>query len=210
MTFSDFRQVRRACHGVGIHLPDHNGSPPITRTTIPTCRAHYPGGPKWVRTSVASPPARAFPEQQSGRRPQVPFRGLLRLHACYGPPDRSAAQRRPFVTRLRPGWLPDQVARQLPDQPTILWVEPPSTGVTRLRGALLSKKSKIEQLPKSRESRFLPAAASASLCQVRTKLCGRLLVIRRGPSHRRARDAPAALKNFLTRQKTLFRQYRPT
>lgn len=96
MAFSDFRQVRRACHGVGIPHPDHDGSPPITRTTIPTCRAHYPGGPKWVRTSVASPPARAFPEQQSGRRPQVPFRGLLRLHACYGPLDRSAAQRRPL------------------------------------------------------------------------------------------------------------------
>jgi hypothetical protein len=61
---------------------------------------------------------------------------------------------------------------------------------------MLSKKSKIEQLPKSRESRFLAAAASASLCRTRTKRCGRLLVIRRGPSHRRARDAPAALKNF--------------
>jgi hypothetical protein len=36
--------------------------------------------------------------------------------------------------------LPTQAARQLPDQPTIFWVEPSSTGVTRLRGALLSKK----------------------------------------------------------------------
>ena len=45
-----------------------------------------------------------------------------------------------FVTRLRSGQLPSRTARQLPDQPTILWVEPPSTGVTRLRGALLSKK----------------------------------------------------------------------
>jgi len=42
--------------------------------------------------SVASPSAWAFPEQQSGRHPQVPFRGLLRLHARYGPLDRSAAQ----------------------------------------------------------------------------------------------------------------------
>jgi hypothetical protein len=64
-------------------------------------------------------------------------------------------------------------------------------------GSMLSKKSKIEQLPKSRETRFLAAAASASLCRTRTKLCGRLLVIRRSPSHRRAPDAPAALKNFL-------------
>src|SRR5215813_10836909 len=61
---------------------------------------------------------------------------------------------------------------------------------------MLSKKSKIEQLSKSRESRFLTAATSASLRRTRTKLCGRLLEIRRGPPHRRARDAPAALKKF--------------
>jgi hypothetical protein len=40
-----------------------------------------------------------------------------------------------FVTRLRPGRLPSQIARQLPDQSTTLWVESSSTGDTRLRGA---------------------------------------------------------------------------
>ena len=30
--------------GVGADTLAHDGSPPITRTTIPTCRAHYPGG----------------------------------------------------------------------------------------------------------------------------------------------------------------------
>ena len=42
-----------------------------------------------------------------------------------------------FVTRLRPGRSPNRTARQLPDQSTTLWVEPSSTGDTRLRGALL-------------------------------------------------------------------------
>jgi hypothetical protein len=41
-----------------------------------------------------------------------------------------------FVTRLRPDRLLAQAARQLPDQSTTLWVEPSSTGDTRLRGAL--------------------------------------------------------------------------
>ena len=41
-----------------------------------------------------------------------------------------------FVTRLRNGQLPDRPARQLPDQPTTLWVASSSTGVPRLRGAL--------------------------------------------------------------------------
>jgi hypothetical protein len=40
-----------------------------------------------------------------------------------------------FVTRLRPGRLPRQAARQLPDQSTTLWVEPSSTGDARRRGA---------------------------------------------------------------------------
>jgi len=29
---------------------------------------------------------------QAGRHPRLHFRGLLRLHACYGPLDRSTAQ----------------------------------------------------------------------------------------------------------------------
>jgi hypothetical protein len=41
-----------------------------------------------------------------------------------------------FVTRLRSSRLPNQTARQLPEQSTTLWVEPPSTGETRPRGAL--------------------------------------------------------------------------
>src|ERR1700731_4568828 len=40
-----------------------------------------------------------------------------------------------FVTRLRPGQLPNRPARQLPDQSTTLWVESSSTGNTRRRGA---------------------------------------------------------------------------
>src|SRR5262249_40983613 len=34
----------------------------------------------------------AFPKWQEGRHPHCHFRGLLRFYACYGPPNRSAAQ----------------------------------------------------------------------------------------------------------------------
>ena len=47
----------------------HDGSPPITRLTLPTCRAHYPDGPGWVHLLVASPSHAAFPVIQAGRRP---------------------------------------------------------------------------------------------------------------------------------------------
>src|SRR4051812_43848898 len=41
-----------------------------------------------------------------------------------------------FVARLRPVRLPDQAARQLPDQSTTIRVESSSTDDSRLRGAL--------------------------------------------------------------------------
>ena len=73
--------------------PDVNaGAPPITRTTMRTCRAHYPGGSKRVHVSIASPSHAAFPELWAGRHPHCPFRGLLRLHSRYGPHARSTAQ----------------------------------------------------------------------------------------------------------------------
>ena len=40
-----------------------------------------------------------------------------------------------FVTRLRPSQLPSRAARQLPDQSTIIRVEPSSTRDTPLQGA---------------------------------------------------------------------------
>jgi len=68
------------------------GSPPFTRSTVSTCCAHYPGGPARVRLSAASPNRTAFPFLWQGRRPRLPFRGLLRLYTCYGPSICSTAQ----------------------------------------------------------------------------------------------------------------------
>ena len=76
----------------GVATSGRNGSPPITRTTFPTCRAHYPGGSERVPMSVASPFHAAFPDRQAGRHPHHHFRGLLRLHSRYGPLDRSTAR----------------------------------------------------------------------------------------------------------------------
>jgi hypothetical protein len=58
-----------------------------------------------------------------------------------------------FVTRLRSSQLPNQTARQLPEQSTILWVEPSSTGDPRLRGAL--QNSRISLSDFVRENRRL-------------------------------------------------------
>ena len=81
-----------ACASWGAASPSRDGSPPMTRITLPACRAPYPGGSRRVLVSVPSPSRAAFPESQPGRHPQRHFRGLLRLHARYGPLDCSTAQ----------------------------------------------------------------------------------------------------------------------
>ncbi len=66
-------------------LPQLPGTP--FRRAVPTTPADRAGA------LVDFFPARAaFPKWQEGRHPHCHFRGLLRLHACYGPSDRSAAQ----------------------------------------------------------------------------------------------------------------------
>jgi len=88
-----------------------HGSPPITWLTVSTCDVHYPGGPAQVHLSAASPNRAAFPELRPGRRPQLPFRGLLRLHSRYRPSScsttRSGLCRRASIQPVaRPNRLP--------------------------------------------------------------------------------------------------------
>src|SRR4051812_13025607 len=107
----------------------------MTRTTLPPCRAPYPGGSRRVPVSIASPLTRPSPFPR-----RVGIR-IFTFEACPGftrvtarwiaQPPKAA-----FVTRLQPSQLPDQTARQLPEQSTTLWMEPSSTGDTRRRGAL--------------------------------------------------------------------------
>ena len=113
----------------------NDGAPPITRTTFPTCRAHYPGGSSWCACRFLPKLVGAFPKWQEGRHPHCHFRGLHRLHSVTA---RRIAQppKVTFVTRLQPSQLPSQAARQLPDLSTIIRVESSSTGVSRPRGAL--------------------------------------------------------------------------
>ena len=124
-----------ACASWGAASPSRDGSPPMTRITLPPCRAPYPGGSRRVPVSIASPLTRPSPFPR-----RVGIR-IFTFEACSGftrvtarwiaQPPKAA-----FVTRLQPSQLPDQTARQLPEQSTTLRVEPSSTGDTRRRGAL--------------------------------------------------------------------------
>ena len=108
-------------------LPRLLGSP--FRRAVPTTPADQAG----ARVDCF-PAHAAFPKWQEGIR-------IVTFEACSGfthvtarriaqPPTAA------FVTRLQPFRLPSRAARQLPDQSTTLWVDSPSTGDPRLRGAL--------------------------------------------------------------------------
>ena len=95
MTLSDSRQSRRLSAtlrplpSLTTGLPRLLGSP--FRRAVPTTPADQAGA------HVDCFPAHtAFPKWQEGRHPHCHFRGLLRLHTRYGPPDRSAALGRPL------------------------------------------------------------------------------------------------------------------
>ncbi len=57
---------------------------PPSRRAVPTTTADQAG----ARVDCF-PTHAAFPKWQEGRHPHCHFRGLLRPHTCYGPPDRS-------------------------------------------------------------------------------------------------------------------------
>src|SRR5258705_7411193 len=124
-----------ACRDVEAATLACDGSPPITRTTFPTCRAHYPGGSSGCACRLL-PRSRGLPQMAGGSASALslsrPARASLTLRPT-GSLSRSCAT---FVTRLQPFRLPGRAARQLPDQSTTLWVESSSTSDPRLRGAL--------------------------------------------------------------------------
>src|SRR3954463_192205 len=131
--------VRPAANAMwGLPPPGRDGSPPMTRIPLPTCRAPYPGGSRRVHVSIASPLTRPSPfPRWVGIRIFTfeAFSGFTRVTARWIAQPPKAA----FVTRLQPSQLPDQTARQLPEQSTTLRVEPSSTGDTRRRGARIGK-----------------------------------------------------------------------
>src|SRR5450631_2317013 len=67
-----------------------DGSPPITRTTFPTCRAHYPGGSRGCACRLL-PHACSLPQMTGGSASALELSRPARASLCYGPPDCSTA-----------------------------------------------------------------------------------------------------------------------
>jgi len=99
-----------ACRDVEAATLACDGSPPITRTTFPTCRAHYPGGSSGCACRLL-PHTCGLPQMTGGSASALELSRPARASLCYGPSDRSAAQgrlcrRAPTQPVTRPCRLP--------------------------------------------------------------------------------------------------------
>jgi hypothetical protein len=92
----------------------HHGSPPITRLTLATCRAHYPDGPERVHLSVASPLHAGLPRISGGSASMTSLARPAQASRALRPAGLLDHPMAAFVTRLRPTGLPRQAARLLP------------------------------------------------------------------------------------------------
>ena len=103
-----------SCDDVEAATLARDGSPPITRLTLPTCRAHYPDGPERVRLSVATPSHLGLPRYSGGSASMTSLSRPAQASLTLRPVGLLNRPKAAFVTRLRPARLPDRAARQLP------------------------------------------------------------------------------------------------
>ena len=103
------------------------------RITLPTCRAHYPGGSSGCACRLL-PRSRGLPQMAGGSASALSLSRPAQASLTLRPAGSLSRPKATFVTRLQPFRLPGRAARQLPDQSTTLRVESSSTGDPRLRG----------------------------------------------------------------------------
>jgi hypothetical protein len=157
----------------------HDGSPPITRTTFPTCRAHYPGGSNGCACRLL-PRSYSLPQMAGGSASALslsrPAQALLTLR----PTGSLSRPRRPLSRGSSPSGYPAeppvsyQINRQLSG-----WIPPPQ--VIRAFGAHGHKPTSRLRLEMKEESWIAELGArNAPLVQtvvpfVASDSCSRIL-----------------------------------
>src|SRR5262249_22643397 len=111
-----------------------DGSPPITRTTFPMCRAHYPGGSGGCACRLL-PHSCSLPQMAGGSASALSLSRPAQASLALRPTGSLSRPKATFVTRLQPCRSPGRAARQLPDQSTTLRADSSPTDDSRLRGA---------------------------------------------------------------------------
>jgi hypothetical protein len=113
-----------------------SGYPPITRSTFPTCRAHYPDGPEQVHVSVASLLHSGLPRFSGGSASMTSLSRPAQASHTLRPAGLLNRPRRPSSRGFDPPSYPNEPLVSYQVLPTTSWVDPSSTGEPRRWGAL--------------------------------------------------------------------------
>jgi hypothetical protein len=107
-----------ACRDVEAATLAHDGSPPITRTTFPTCRAHYPGGSSGCSYRLL-PRSCSLPQMAGGSASALSLSRPARASHALRPAGSLSRPRRPLSRGSSPSGYPAeplvsfQINRQL-------------------------------------------------------------------------------------------------
>ena len=134
-TLSDTHEDHRHDDVGGATSVPH-GPPPITRLTLPTCRAHYPDGPERVRLSVATPFHSGLPRYSGGSASMTSLSRPAQTSLTLRPAGLLNRPRRPLSRGFDPAGYPTEPLVSYQVLPTTSWVDPSSTGEPRRWGAL--------------------------------------------------------------------------
>ena len=134
MTLSDSRQCRRLEASLKAATLAPNGSPPITRITLPTCRAHYPGGSSGCSCRLL-PRSRGLPQMAGGSAPALSLSRPAQASHALRPAGSLSCPRQPLSRGSNPRGYPHEplVSYQINRQLSV-WNLPPL--VMRAFGAL--------------------------------------------------------------------------
>jgi hypothetical protein len=107
-----------ACCDVEAATLIHDGSPPITRTTFPTCRAHYPGGSSGCACRLL-PRSRGLPQMAGGSASALSLSRPAQASLTLRPAGLLSRLKRPLSRGFSPSGYPTeplvsyQINRQL-------------------------------------------------------------------------------------------------
>ena len=114
----------------------HDGPPPITRLTLPTCRAHYPDGPERVHLLVATPFHSGLPRNSGGSASMTSLSRPAQASHTLRPAGLLDRPRRPSSRGFDQADCSTKSLVSYQALPTTTWVDPSSTGEPRRWGAL--------------------------------------------------------------------------
>src|SRR5262249_43982285 len=94
-----------ACRDVEVAPLAHDGSPSITRTTFPACRAHYPGGSSRCMRRLL-PRSRGLPQMAGGSASALSLSGPAQASLALRPAESLSRLKRPLSRGSSPAGHP--------------------------------------------------------------------------------------------------------